>query len=220
MKETHKVSHYVVDFNELATLTHWNDDALASHFWDGLAPRIKDVIANSREGKPTNLAVLRSVALRVDQNYWERMEEREHDTRKTSSSGSHTNTNKSTGSSSNSRGNSGNLGNSQLRPSGNSGSSSSSVKRPSADSSNDRPSSSAAPNKLRKKVDLTGKLKSDGRLTDEERARRISEGLCTYCGKGKHSVEECSVLKAKEAAKGRAATTTPRSTAPVDEGKN
>ena len=52
-----------------------------------------------------------------------------------------------------------------------------------------------------KKDDLTNKLGSDGKLTPQERQRRIDRGLCLLCGQSGHMVRECPrSMKARAAA--------------------
>jgi hypothetical protein len=57
------------------------------------------------------------------------------------------------------------------------------------------------------KTDLTGKLGSNGKLTQQERQRRIDNNLCLFCGKGGHRVTDCTLAKANSS-KARAVTTT------------
>jgi hypothetical protein len=38
----------------------------------------------------------------------------------------------------------------------------------------------------------------NGRLTDEERQRRINENLCLFCGDSQHSLKDCFRAAAKE----------------------
>ena len=56
------------------------------------------------------------------------------------------------------------------------------------------------------KPDLTGKLDSKGKLTQQERQHRIDNNLCLFCGKPGHKVLECPT-KPASSAKGRASTT-------------
>lgn len=214
MKDHHRVIRYSVDFNELATQTDWNDAALSSQYWRGLAPRIKDIITASERGKPRTLEGMRKRALNIDHNYWERQEERKNEGKSSSSAPSDkkkqndtrpaSGQSKPAGTSSSSNAGNSNTGNqsrnkdNSSKPSGSSGNANTDSKRASSSGSGSK-----------KKKDLTGKLNNSGKLTEEERARRLKEGLCSYCGEGKHSVDECRTLKAKEAAKasGRAATT-------------
>jgi hypothetical protein len=78
MKPTHCIAKYLVEFNRLSTLTGWDSRALQHQFYHGLPARIKDKV--SRVGKPDMLPALRTLALSIDNCYWEREEEicREH----------------------------------------------------------------------------------------------------------------------------------------------
>ena len=58
---------------------------------------------------------------------------------------------------------------------------------------------SAAP-----RVDLMGKLDSQGKLTQQERQRRIDKNLCMFCGGTGHRTDTCPVKAAS--AKARTAT--------------
>ncbi|KAG8819677.1 hypothetical protein FRC17_010364 [Serendipita sp. 399] len=60
---------------------------------------------------------------------------------------------------------------------------------------------------------LTGKLTSDGKLTDEERNRRFREGLCMICGKKGHMKADCPARKRRKE-KLRAAATGDQATEP------
>ena len=48
-----------------------------------------------------------------------------------------------------------------------------------------------APEKLKPDPDLTGKLGKDGKLTPQERQRRMDNSLCLFCGKMGHITKEC-----------------------------
>ena len=54
------------------------------------------------------------------------------------------------------------------------------------------------------RVDLTGKLDSHGKLTQQERQNRIDKNLCLFCGGAGHQANNCPV-KARSA-NGRAST--------------
>ena len=78
MKDTHHITRYNVEFNEYAALTGYNDQALYTRYYKGLAPRLKDALVFS--GKPTTLNGLRTRAQALDLRYWERKdEERPHE---------------------------------------------------------------------------------------------------------------------------------------------
>lgn len=68
-------------------------------------------------------------------------------------------------------------------------------------------SSSTLPPGIPMEIDAT-KTKPHGPLTDEEKARRKREGLCAYCGQGKHLIENCPNMsdRAKKALAARKAS--------------
>jgi hypothetical protein len=53
------------------------------------------------------------------------------------------------------------------------------------------------------RVDLSGKLDSKGKLTQQERQRQIDKNLCLFCGGSGHRTDTCPV----KSARGRTATT-------------
>ena len=73
MKDHHHITRYNVEFNEYAALTGYNDHALYTRYYKGLAPRLKDALVYS--GKPTTLAGLCTRAQALDLRYWERKDE-------------------------------------------------------------------------------------------------------------------------------------------------
>lgn len=73
MRDHHHITRYNVEFNEYAALTGYNDHALYTRYYKGLAPRLKDALVFS--GKPTTLAGLRTRAQALDLRYWERKDE-------------------------------------------------------------------------------------------------------------------------------------------------
>jgi hypothetical protein len=184
MAEGHKVSRYVIDFNNLATRTFWGDEALTSHFYEGLPDRIKDQLASVADGPPTDLNELRRLAQNFDALYWSRQAEK-----KSTASSSRTQTST--------------VNPNQARPS----SSNNNSKFSSSSSSNNtnanrqqqtRPSAAPRTNK----PDLTGKLTSGNKLTDEERQNRMANNLCLYCGKGGHKAIDCRLAAANKPGRG------------------
>ena len=74
MKETHRIVHYLVEFNRLGSQLHgYGEAALRHKFYTGLPDRIKDEICCT--GKPQNLEDLRALAQDIDACYWERKDE-------------------------------------------------------------------------------------------------------------------------------------------------
>ena len=48
-----------------------------------------------------------------------------------------------------------------------------------------------APESPKSGLDLTGKLGKDGKLTPQERQRRMDDSLCLFCGKTRHIAKAC-----------------------------
>lgn len=208
MKDTHRISKYIVEWNRLANqVREWGPGALRRSFYIGLPDRIKDEIA--RHGKPDNIHDLRALAQQIDQRYWERKEEisrapkapvsnssNNHNSSKSSSSAPTTSSapkdDKSKGTSTTS----------------NSGSSGGGNKK----GNSTLPKSDA----------IAAKLGKDGKHLPEERQRRMNLNLCLFCGESGHSAKDCPKSTSR-ASKARAATVTteaPAKTSASSEAKN
>lgn len=189
MRDSDKILHYNVKFNNLASVIGWDVNALMHSYYRGLPPRMKDALAI--QGRPDNLRDLRSKCQEIDHRYWQRKSEQNREQRTYTSSAS--------GSSSGSK----------PKPATSSSSSSGNKSDGKKDSSS---GSSGAP---REKPAYADKLGSDGRLTPAEKARRIAEKLCLFCGLAGHRAEDCNKRKAALKARG-AKTSTPKADAPSD----
>lgn len=226
MQEHHKVARYKVEFEELADRTKWDNRALHSHFYNGLAERIKDQLAIM--GKPISLTGLKTSALLIDNRYWERKAEV---SRATKSSKSSQNASKDPTSNSNaSTSRSGNTSNSNQSKSRQNDTSSSSSSRQNQSrpahsnqsgsqrtsnnsnhgrqNQNNRGSTSTSTSNNTSHDKLEGKIQ-DGKLTDAERQRRTTLGLCLYCGKKGHLLKDCPLRQTKEESQARRAASKP-----------
>lgn len=189
MKDDHRVSRLDVQFNLYATLTGFNETALHNLYYKALPYRIKTQLATI--GKPKTLAGLRTTVKTLDNQYWEFKGEE--------SRARHSNPAPTTSSSS-----------SKTSFPATSSSYSSSNRAASAQPSS-RPKSTTPGASSAGKSDKTkelDKILKDGKLGDEERARRTKEGLCMYCGIKGHLVDDCPNKKKsddKGKAKARAA---------------
>jgi len=185
MKPTQRIAKYLVEFNRHATLTGWDNRALRHQFYRGLPARIKDEV--SRVGKPDTLSALRTLALSIDNRYWEREEETRRE-RGVQSSEKRTEKPQNQAASSSSNQSGQNKHHKKTPTQHNSGSS--------------------AHNSDKKTTDLGDKLGKDGKLTVAERARRFANNLCLFCGGVGHTAKECPKSSSSAAkAKGRAAKT-------------
>jgi len=169
MKDAHRVTRYIVDFNRLASqVQDYGDGALRRLFYSGLPDRLKDEIA--RVGKPLTLHGLRALCQEIDARYWERKDEISRTTKSQPTS-------------------------SPTKPSNSGGNSSTSASGSSKTTSNQSSSGS--------RPDLTNKLGKDGKLTADERKRRLDNNLCMFCGGTGHFANNCP--KKTKKAKARAA---------------
>ena len=57
-------------------------------------------------------------------------------------------------------------------------------------------------------VDLSSKLASNGKLTSDERKKRLENNLCLYCGAGDHKLDSCPKKQTTVSPKGRSASAT------------
>jgi hypothetical protein len=194
MKDSQRITRYLVEFNRLAAQTQWGESALRHQFYRGLPPRIKDEV--SRVGKPATLVGFRQLAQSIDARYWERRSEinREAPASKSEPSKRLENTKPSDKPS--------------TKPQ---------EKRPSTNPP-PRPSNPGSTSSNSKTTDLSGKLGQDGKLTQEERNRRFANNLCLFCGGMGHMAKDCSKRTKSDAkAKGRSAKSSKSSKSTVSE---
>jgi hypothetical protein len=183
MRDGQRINKYIVEFQRLASQVRgWGDGALRRQFYNGLPARIKDEIC--RQGKPGTLAQFKTLAQLIDARYWERKGEVSRESKPSTSVPPKQSSSERTTS-----------GNDK------SGSHNSGYSKPANHASS---SSSSAP----KGPDLSNKLGKDGKLTSEERQRRLEKKLCLFCGGPGHTARDCTKSTSR-AAKGRAATIAP-----------
>jgi Domain of unknown function (DUF4939) len=209
MRENQRIVKYDVEFNRLAIRTGWNNTVLRHRYYSGLAERIKDIMG--QQAKPTTLEDTKKLAHAIDARYWERLREKSHsdkshsksDNRSDNKSDKKSNNNSQSSSSQN---NSNNKSSSKSHSHSNSNSHSHSHNNKSGKSSNSTSASSDKPA-------YSDKLK-DGKLTSQERQRRLDNDLCLYCGETGHKADACTKKGSSSTkAKGRAAKTEEKETA-------
>jgi hypothetical protein len=184
MTSGQRITESIVRFNSLAPRCDWGDAALRHRFYEGLPNRLKDEVSRG-DGKPRDLHLMRLKAQNADARYWERQTEKAHEA----------NTGRSDKAADNKSSNN------------NSNNTSNSNDKKSDGKSNKGQRQSGQASGSAAKTDLTGKLGSNGKLTQQERQRRIDSNLCLFCGKGGHRVTDCMLTKANSS-KARAVTMT------------
>jgi len=183
IKDAHRVTRYIVDFNRLASqVQDYGDGALCRLFYSGLPDCLKDEIA--RVGKPLTLHGLRALCQEIDAHYWERKDKISRTTKSQPTS--------SPTKPSNSGGNSSNSGQEKSKT----GNSSTSANSGSSKVTSNQSTSGSRP-------DLTNKLGKDGKLTADEQKRRLDNNLCMFCRGTSHFADNCP--KKTKKAKARAA---------------
>jgi len=171
MKDAHRITRYIVDFNRLASqVQDYGDGTLCRLFYSSLLDRLKDEIA--RVGKPLILHGLRALCQEIDARCWERKDEISRTTKSQPTL--------STTKSSNSGGNSSNSSQEKSKT----GNSPSSANSGLSKTTSNQSSSGSRP-------DLTNKLGKDGKLTADERKRCLDNNLCMFCGGTGHFVDNC-----------------------------
>ena len=181
---------YFIKFTQLSSRVYWGEAALLQQAYNGLAKRIKNEMVH--HDKPTTLSGLRKLVQAINTHYWECKVEIAHKTPAANSSSNKLEKNNNNKSSSNKG-----KGSSQSKQKNNNNSSS---------GSNQNKGNSPEPKKT-STPDYASKLGKDGKLTPQERQRRIDKNLCLCCGASGHRASDCP--KGQAAAKARASKTTP-----------
>jgi hypothetical protein len=171
MRDNQRVSDYLVHFSGLALRCSWGELALRYRFYEGLPPRIKDELSKSK--KPRTLQVLKQKVQNIDARYWEQAQERSHEQQNRQNPPKSSTLAASAVPSTTPK----SIPHSEFR----------SEQRP-------RPKDSKL---TTPRVDLSGKLDSKGKLTQQERQRWIDKNLCLFCGGSSHRTNTCPVKSAR-----------------------
>jgi len=198
MRENQRIVKYDVEFNRFAIKTGWDDAVLRHRYYSGLAERIKDIMG--QQAKPTTLDNTRKLAHSIDSRYWERLREknRSDKTNTKSDNRSDNKSDKNNSQASSSRHYS-DKSPSTSKPHSNSNSNSNSY------SNNHKSGKSSSNSGSSDKPAYSDKLKN-GKLTPQERQRRMDNELCLYCGETGHKAGNCNKQSSSSSkAKARAA---------------
>ena len=173
MKDSARISDYMVKFASLAIRCPWGESALRYRFYDGLPARIKDKL--SKLDKPQTLEELQTRCQHIDARYWEQQQERAHEQRQNPPKVS--------------------------APPPSTSATTPKPFPPRSDFKKQKPVKTEDVKPTIPHVDLTGKLDSQGKLTQQERQHQIDKNLCLFCGGSGHHTNNCPV----KAVRGRAA---------------
>jgi Retrotransposon gag protein len=165
LRQTGSAIAYAAEFRRHATILNWEDEPLAHRFYQGLKDSVKDEIV--RFGRPKELDTLVQLAINIDSRIYERVMERNHDIRPSTSAPRRNQ-----------------LPHTTVRTQ--------SVPHSlSADASRDS-ASTPVPSGSRP-VEAGSARPRFRRLTEEEKAHRRRNNLCLYCGDPHHIALDCPV---------------------------
>jgi hypothetical protein len=175
--EKARIVKYNVDFWELASRVSWNESALHDRYYHGLLLRLCVEVLHG--GKPDTLPALRLKAQDADNIYWMQEEESRMESRSSAK-----------------------IGNPNKKDSNKTHNPQPTYRPPVYH--HPAPSISRPSHVIRDKPknSISNKLGKNGKLTGDERERRMKEGLCLYCGENRHVAHDFPKSKA---AKGRSA---------------
>ena len=168
MHNTQWITKYLVEFNRLAARVQRGDAPLRCQLYNGFPPQIKDVIF--QVGKADNLTDLRILTQSINACYWERRSEIACEMPANKSQDK-----------------SGDKGKAPTTPA------TQNTNLPKSGQSS-TPRNILAPttsNTPKPTTTLALKLGKDGRLSQEERQRRMDNNLCLFCSKPGHVAKEC-----------------------------
>ena len=160
MHDSHQATKYFIKFQQIASHVQWGEAALRRQAYNGLAKRIKDDMVH--HDKPNTLSGLRKLIQAIDAQYWERRSEVSRETR---ASGSSRNKSKHK---------------TDSNKSDNKFSKGSSHSKPKNTNSGSTQNKGSTTERKPTTPDLSLKLGKDGKLTPQERQRRLNNKLCLF----------------------------------------
>lgn len=154
----------------------WDDRNLRNQYYAKIAPRLRAQFVSSGTPVPVTLEPLITITERFDRAYWADFELNRSLNTTTSSNASR-----------------------EKSKTGSADATNTAVAKPGAKATAKSPGTKSA-NTQRGQQRNTDHLTTEGKLTDEEKQRRLKAGLCLYCGAEDHFAKDCTKKVAKAAA--------------------
>jgi Retrotransposon gag protein len=196
LAQTGSASSYATSFQQIVSFLEWDDAALCFAFYNGLKDSIKDELA--RDERPSPLSALMEKAIKIDNRLFERQREKSFG-RSTAVA--------SLASNSNSIGKqqsfkptqfvarSSSLAHAQQNQASGP---STQFSRPQSNLPSQAPVQQSTPRSFAPiNTSNSRSLRSSGKIPDTERAHRIQNNLCLYCGQAGHVLKNCPTLATK-----------------------
>ena len=180
LRQTTSASSYSTSFQQIVSFLEWDDAALSYAFYNGLKDSVKDELA--KDDRPASLSALMEKAIKIDNRQFERS--REKQALLACSNPPTTTTHQ------------------RVNPTQLVQRSLHSVPTPFASQPRSVPVQNTPVVKKESPTyqpipNTSRSLRSSGKLPDTERAFRLQNNLCLYCGQSGHSVKNCSTLQQK-----------------------
>jgi hypothetical protein len=180
LRQTTSASSYSTSFQQIVSFLEWDDAALGYAFYNGLKDSVKDELA--KDDRPASLSALMEKAIKIDNRQFERNREKQASLARSNPPTTTTHQ----------RFNPTQLVQRSLR----------SVPTPFASQPRSVPVQNTPVVKKESPTyqpipNTSRSLRSSGKLPDTERAFRLQNNLCLYCGQSGHSVKNCSTLQQK-----------------------
>lgn len=183
MKDSESVITYITKFRTYSGRLNWNDSAITAEFRRGLSSRIKDDLAKV-DYEDLSFTGLEQLVIKIDSRQQERRMERDLESR--------------------------------TKPADDKAKPRDDRKNNRRNDRNDRHRDSSDPDASRASKPSSGStrpasdghnlpLDNQGKVREDEKARRKRLGLCDYCGSNQHKIDDCDVKPKNNL---RASTTT------------
>ena len=191
LRQTTSASAYSTSFQQIVSFLEWDDAALGYAFYNGLKDSVKDELA--KDDRPASLSALMEKAIKIDNRQFERNREKQASLARSNPTTTTTHQ----------RFIPTHLVQRSLRSlSTPSASQPRSVPTPFASQPRSVPVQNTTVVKQESTTyqpipNTSRSLRSSGKLPDTERAFRLQNNLCLYCGQSGHSVKNCSTLQQK-----------------------
>ena len=191
LRQTTSASSYSTSFQQIVSFLEWDDAALGYAFYNGLKDSVKDELA--KDDRPASLSALMEKAIKIDNRQFERNREKQASLARSNPTTTTTHQ----------RFIPTHLVQRSLRSlSTPSASQPRSVPTPFASQPRSVPVQNTTVVKQESTTyqpipNTSRSLRSSGKLPDTERAFRLQNNLCLYCGQSGHSVKNCSTLQQK-----------------------
>jgi Retrotransposon gag protein len=180
LRQTSSASAYSTSFQQIVSFLEWDDAALGYAFYNGLKDSVKDELA--KDDRPASLTALMEKAIKIDNRQFERSREKQASLARSNLPTSATQQ----------RFNPSHLVQVPVR------SFASPLRsEPRSFAPQEKPivKQETSTSTVTTNLNLARSLRSSGKLPDTERAFRLQNNLCLYCGQSGHSVKNCPTLQ-------------------------